>query len=216
MAVLGAKRPQNIGWQFIVLTLWIVLILPVGERMVLWQAGALDEGPARRWLIVILLILGMTNYALTRFSFAALLGTTGQVMLLIPHLPLVRGESEAQISWGIVCIAAGIIWAWRIAGPRTHQGWDAVWRDFRDAFGMVWSLRVMERVNSTGKLSGWKSSLTWYGFAPPIGSQEESNQVSRTLRTLLRRFVSAAWIEDRLPDKQPYDDVESSRDPHRQ
>ncbi len=44
--------------------------------------------------------------------------------------------------------------------------YDRVWTDFRDLFGTVWSLRVMERVNETARLQQWNWELTWSGFTP--------------------------------------------------
>lgn len=208
IAVLGAKRPQNIGWQLIVATFWVVLILPVGEMFVLWQGGAMDVGPARRWLLVILMFVGLTNYALTRFGFAALLFTVGQSFMLLPHLPIVGRETDWSFSAGCLLsvAAAGLVW-WQTVVRRTAGGWDVVWLEFRNAFGLVWALRVMERVNSTAQLSHWKRELTWFGFvtAPsgdyqsvdsgPVKRDTESLEVARAMRTVLRRFVSPEWIQ---------------------
>ena len=208
MAVLGAKRPQNIGWQFIVVSLWGVFVLPVGEMLVLWQGAELDEGPARRWFAVILLGVGLTNYALTKFGSAALLATVGQTLLSLPHLPFRIADWPWHFSMGNLCIALAVLYAFfqtrsGHTPPETDlsqdaDNWNGVWRDFRDAFGMVWSLRVMERVNATGKLCNWSDELTWFGFgkSEPI-PEEESEERERTMRTLLRRFVSSDWIDQR-------------------
>ncbi len=220
MAVLGAKRPQNIGWQFIVVSLWAIFLLPVGEMLVLWQDAVLDEGPARRWFVVILLGVGLTNYTLTRFGFAALLVTIGQALLLLPHLPFTTVDAPWHFVAGNVVIALAVLAAFlqtrtvATYSGETAGGWDRVWQAFRDAFGMVWSLRVMERVNATGKLCNWKSELTWFGFAASAESaeptQEEIEERDRTMRTLLRRFVSPEWIELRKNESNPSDNNATS------
>lgn len=201
MAILGAKRPQNVGWQLIVLTLWVVLVLPAGEMALLWQGGALDIGPMRQWLLVILIGVGVVNYALTRFAVAGLLYGIGQVFLLFPLLPIVGIEWSWHWLVGVVLIVAAVlllqVLTWRNR-PNDH-GWERVWRDFRDAFGVVWSLRVIERFNATAKLASWETELNWYGLdGSEKATQEEASEIERCIRTLLRRFVSAEWIDDRL------------------
>jgi hypothetical protein len=39
-----------------------------------------------------------------------------------------------------------------------------VWFDFRDAFGTLWGLRVVERFNDTARRSNWPVRLGWRGF----------------------------------------------------
>jgi len=210
MAILGAKRPQNMGWQFIVVSLWGVFILPVGEMLVLWQGAALDEGPARQWFAVILLGVGFTNYALTRFGFAALMVTVGQTLLLLPHLPFPLTDAAWHFAVGNACVALSVVVAFlqtrdaelnKAESPEGSQGWNRVWQDFRNAFGLVWSLRVMERVNATGKICHWSDELTWFGFCKSESPTEaECKERDRTMRTLLRRFVSTEWIDRRKSD----------------
>lgn len=201
MAVLGAKRPQNIGWQFIVASLWGVLILPVGEMLVLWRGGELDEGPARRWFVVILLGVGLSNYVLTRFGIAALAATVGQVLLLLPRLPFNLLAPAWHFSAGIGCLVAAVAIAWfQTRNSRGQLGWNRVWQDFRNAFGIVWGLRVMERVNATAKIGGWSCELNWFGFtdldSDPVNTEHPERE--QAMRTLLRRFVSNDWIDRRL------------------
>ncbi len=47
MALLGAKRPQDRGWQFIVATLWAILSLPACEWLLF--GGVAEIHPARFW-----------------------------------------------------------------------------------------------------------------------------------------------------------------------
>ena len=78
---------------------------------------------------------------------------------------------------------------------------DRVWRDFRDAYGLVWGLRIAERVNASAAMYGWDVALAWPGFIdrqsgrPAAAVPEEAVE---TVRGLLRRFVSPEWIEARL------------------
>ena len=202
MAVLGAKRPQNVGWQLIVLTLWAVLTLPVAEMLVLWQGGTLDLGPAREWMLIILIVVGLANYVLTRFGAASCLFAIGQSFVLWRHLPLPDSlnaiPNPRSIGTMLIVVAVFVVW-FQTRTQSTSSNWDQVWGQFRDMFGLVWGLRVMERVNSTGKIGDWKTELQWTGFQPSTGwDPEEAEAIEKTMRTLLRRFLSTEWIDARL------------------
>ena len=198
MALLGAKRPQDVGWQWIVLTLWIVLILPVGETLLLWQGGTLDIGPFRKWLLVILMLVALGNYGLTRFGFASLLAVSGQALLLQPNLPFGITWQPGQL-FGMALLCAAMWLAFLQTRPRNDEGnWNTVWLDFRNAFGLVWSLRVMERLNATSRLRRWETELGWFGFDRLTAMDGKDAEVERAVWTVLRRFVSPEWIQKRL------------------
>jgi hypothetical protein len=75
-----------------------------------------------------------------------------------------------------------------------------IWLDFRDSFGLLWSLRVQERLNATATQHGWKTELSWDGFRPAEESAAQRGELRAALRGLLRRFVSGAWIARRLDE----------------
>lgn len=206
MAVLGAKRPQHRGWQWIVLSLWVVLALPVGEAVLLWNGGTLDIGPFRQWMIVILVVVGLGNYGLTRFSLATVIAAGGQLALFYPSLPIVGGPNVSTWSWGIWLISAAIVLAWwQTRRAPTGDSWDGLWIDFRNAFGLVWGLRVMERINATSRICDWNVELGWYGFQTEVPFGESAGELERTFRTLLRRFVSPEWIKAHHGNLPSYD-----------
>jgi hypothetical protein len=80
---------------------------------------------------------------------------------------------------------------------------DRVWLDFRDAFGVVWSLRILERMNASATMYDWPVTLTWHGFEPRASAThvDTPSILEESFRTLLRRFVSPEWIEARLPEQ---------------
>ncbi|HTM54476.1 MAG TPA: hypothetical protein VL175_10635 [Pirellulales bacterium] len=209
MALLGAKRPQDAGWQFIVLSLWVVLALPGLEWLLF--GGVQELHPARVAFLVLLIAIGAINGVGTRLMPASLLFAAGQGALVAPFLGLEQASSARE--WLPPAGMAALVASWAVATARrivsqAPRPLDRVWLDFRDAYGLVWSLRAMERVNATGKLCMWPTRLGWRGFYrvdSPLPSQpgDDLNEatlaaVVETLRTLLRRFVSAAWIENRL------------------
>ena len=98
-----------------------------------------------------------------------------------------------------------------------------VWSEFRDWFGVVWSLRVMERMNASSQMYRWPVTLEWAGFVwrssdeSPTAQRElsarEREAIELALRTLLRRFVSAEWIEDRLSATHSTGDLDARESP---
>ena len=80
MAVLGAKRPQHRGWQWVVASLWLVLVWPAGQAAL---AGVgLELFIAWKLFLLGLIALGVVNYLPTRHWLAALLVAAGQLALL--------------------------------------------------------------------------------------------------------------------------------------
>jgi hypothetical protein len=209
MALLGAKRPQDRGWQFIVFSLWFVLALPGLEWLLF--GGVQELHAARSAFLMILILIGAINGIGGRLMPSSLLFAAGQGALVAPFLGLEHASSAPDwlapagmtalvASWALATVAR------RISSPAA-QPLDRVWLDFRDAYGLVWSLRVLDRVNATGTLCMWPIRLGWRGFyrvdsplLEPADELDEStlSAVADTLRTLLRRFVSPEWIENRL------------------
>ncbi len=210
MAMLGAKRPQDRGWQFIVASLWIVLALPATQDLVFSPGGRLHLHAAWRWFLAILIIMSLANYLPTRFGLSAVLACLGQAVLLREQSPFMAAAPErGETSWGILLLAVSILWARASIArePATAPGWNRVWKDFRDCFGVVWALRITERVNQSARDYRWSIRLTWPGFVladEPTGLPDRSAfspQVELSLGTLLRRFVSQEWIDTRMGDQ---------------
>jgi hypothetical protein len=207
MALLGAKRPQNRGWQLVVLSLWAILSLPSIEWLLF--GGPREIHPARFWFLVVLVGASALNGLGTRFWLSSLLFCAGQLALLAPFLFVQTALLGLGAPlWGM----AALVLAWLLIAaelPRSEPAalpLDRVWLDFRDALGVVWALRIMERVNASARMYDWPVTLTWSGFRP-CNSDETAAMpaaVEENLRTLLRRFVSPAWIDARL-GKSPLD-----------
>ncbi len=210
MALLGAKRPQDRGWQFIVVALWGVLSLP-GFHWLLF-GGVREMHPAQLGFFAILVGVGLVNGTGTRYWPASVLYAAGQALLLAPFVWIVAPWIDPTV--GSCAGLASMIGGWWLMAIRwpparsAHMGLDRVWFDFRDAFGAVWSLRVMERMNASAAMYAWPVRLTWNGFVPYASEQDEADggppvlqvpsAVEPSLRTLLRRFVSAEWIDERM------------------
>lgn len=205
MAILGARRPQQFAWQWIVGSLWLVLILPVLEQLLFGIGGALEVGPARSWFLAILVVIGTGNYLPTRHAVAALAAGLGQACLLLEHLPgWSRLDVSNQASWGSLLLLVAMCIA---ARPQREAAsidpLNRVWRDFRDLYGAAWALRVAERIQSAASQFQWRVSLDWWGFTAAVSEGDtermvpSAEQARGVLHSILRRFVDEEWLEHR-------------------
>jgi hypothetical protein len=204
MAVLGAKRPQDRGWQWVVATLWAVLLVPAGQA---WasRGGVFELSGMWRIMLAGLIALGPLNYLPTRHAASALLFAGGQLLFFTERLfaaPLTM-PSHRLIGLAMMLSAAMLA-----ARPRR---WSAVvdasdesqllrftrrWRSFRDGWGAWWGLRILHRVNEAASLSQWPVRLEWRGFVSNIASDAAARpideallaHIEQTFDSLLRRF----------------------------
>jgi hypothetical protein len=211
VAILGAKRPQDGAWQLIVLALWVVLALPAVEA---WMRGTVIEVHVVRGVfLAILICVGWFNHLPTRFAAAATTYAAAQTALFWPYLPLLPNVDSPWLGLaGLSLLLLSAILVRRRAtrvidrrGPLAE--FAEVWRDFRDWYGAVWSLRVMERMDASSRMYGWPVGLTWDGFTWPSDDSKDGaceltadkrGAIDLALRSLLRRFVSPEWIDERV------------------
>lgn len=215
VSVLGAKRPQQRAWHFVVLSLWIVLVLPAAEVLLIRSGAQLRMHAIRSGFLTTLILLGLANYALTRFSLAACAFALGQWLLLGPTI-IQRPFARAEFALGSGLLGLAVITVCLKLPPRRTpgKGWNRAWLDFRDAFGALWALRVMERMNAATRRLGWKNQLTWRGFRAGDDPQRAAAiaqelaldpSAERSFRMLLRRFVDSDWYPPNAPDSTRYD-----------
>lgn len=210
IAVLGAKRPQNRGWQWVVLSLWVVLLVPAGQA---WasHAASTELAPMWRLLLVGLVGLGLLNYLPTRYATAAALLACGQWLLVfgVPRTPGSRephDSLEGVVAFGAAAIAGELLSRVRLA--RTAQTPLDVatqrWLAFRNGWGAFWGLRVRNRINEAAELAGWPVRLEWGGFGWVAGSKDNAveddgvafaeldprvaGHIEQTMDSVLRRF----------------------------
>jgi hypothetical protein len=74
-------------------------------------------------------------------------------------------------------------------GPRPASEFDALWRDYRDRFGLVWGLRAREQFNRAAVHAGWAVCLHWSGLRPArAGAPDDPGPALAALRAILKRF----------------------------
>jgi hypothetical protein len=204
LAVLGAKRPQHHAWQWIVVSLWVIVNLPSAQSLLLGSATVELHG-VWRWFLAILVTTGWLNWCGTRWWLPSTLVVVAEWCWLGDHLPwapLMQWETDWAIGGPLVAIGAVLIsFGW----PRRRDdatGIDRVMHDFRDTLGNLWALRIAERFNIDARRDGWPVTLTRGGSLP---AKERSTNVDldeaprRLLKSLVGRFVSDPWFERRWP-----------------
>lgn len=198
MAVMGAKRPQNHGWLWVVITLWLILIWPALQALALPVGPRLELFAAWKLFLVALVGLGLLNYLPTRHWLSAMLAVTGQWFLLSDYLGF-ESSTPWRLSIAMGCfLVAALLVLLRQSRPANDRSLDALterWLRFRNAFGAFWGLRIQQRVNETARLRNWPVYLTWLGFEIIADrnsrqpTESEFAEIKQSLDTLLRRFL---------------------------
>ncbi|MDA0658719.1 MAG: hypothetical protein O2931_07145 [Planctomycetota bacterium] len=215
VAILGAKRPHHVAWQFIVATFWIVLAWPAWEALAFGNRGVnLDTlRSAGCW---ILLAMTWFNWWGTRYWLAVTLGVMGQGLLYAPflcgsHLLGMRIQA-VPISTVEVCLILwtlgamlGCLQLRSLCWPPTSdlESYSQLWRAWRNLYGVIWGFRVLERIQETARIAHWPVDLTWSKFVPR-DTQEfyDCRGIDVSMRSLLRRFLDDDCFPDR-PGESP-------------
>lgn len=195
VAVLGARRPYVFAWNFVVLGLLAVMLLPLVEHTVI---GTSPVDPLRICFVSATVAVGMLNYLPTCAAPAVVLlalALSGELLYLFvpaPGVAIFAGQSEVQLFHLLVLLSPWAAWiCWRRA-PAAQSEFDRMWRDFRDRYGLFWSQRVREQFNHAAMHAGWPVRLAWRGLhrtsQMAIGPADQTAMVE-TLRKALLRFT---------------------------
>lgn len=203
VALLGAKRPQNRAWQWIVAALLLLLALQSLKAVVMDRGAPPALHLAWRWLLVVLLAAQFANYLPTRLTLAAGLAFAGQAFLLADQLPAATWLPEPRAPWGLGLLSSGVLVAailWRgrsrpFVPPASSDDATAMsraWLAFRDAYGVLWALRIAERVNAECRQHGRPIRVRWRGFHMPQSNREDYEAAGKLFRAILARFGHAS------------------------
>lgn len=198
MAILGAKRPQDRAWQWIVLSLVAFALLPAGHQWLYHPGSDLLLETAWQWFVLVIAVIGVSNYLLTSRALAATLAGLALYCFLGEQFPAwLRFNVPERDLAGVGALALAAHLARRAADRENLAACDRLWRDFRDLFGATWGLRCTERFNLAASQSGWRAALGWHGFDMPVDQPSLTPPEVQCLENLLRRFVSPEWIAER-------------------
>ncbi|MEM8946058.1 MAG: hypothetical protein AAGD11_12850 [Planctomycetota bacterium] len=201
MAVLGAKRPQDRGWQWVVLTLWIILVWPAAQAVALPAGVRVDLFVAWKIFLWGLIAIGLLNYLPTIHWRATILVSLGQILLLRDHLGLSAAESTAVsdlVATLSFLSAAALVH--NSGTPKVALNSDlspitSKWLDFRNHYGAFWALRTLGQLNHTAELRDWPVQLDWSGFLTIDDhhpTDEQLAEINQSIDSMLRRFVELA------------------------
>jgi hypothetical protein len=182
VALLGAKRPHDRDWQWIVLALLLLLALPSGKAFIFDSGAPPALHAAWRLLLAILLSSQLVNHLPTSFWPSALLAGLAQLGWLAGYLPGVAigpsgigsngAGSNGTGALAGLALATAAIWLVRLPMQRRRlprRPIDRLWLEFRDAYGALWALRVAERFNASAGMYGWPARLRWDGMREAQG-----------------------------------------------
>jgi hypothetical protein len=198
IAVLGARRPGELLWNFIVMSLLVVLSLPILEQSLLGKElgpGRFGLDGPRATLFGIIVGVGVLNYLPTRFVMASLVFGVGTLIELSAMGPWPVGARELAQRHAVAGLAFALCaWtAWLSRARVTIAGVEGQWRRMRDGWGFIWSARLRDRWNAASRERGWNIRLERDGLRPersdqPIDSKTRDN-AERYLSRLLQKFL---------------------------
>jgi hypothetical protein len=158
VAVLGARRPGSVAWNFVVGGLLVVLTLPLAEAEA--AGSAFRPSPMHTVFLACLLGTIVINYLPTRLGGGAALLAFGCGLAM---RRIGDGELAHEcIAW-CIGLAPWVAWLGLVLRPSARNG-DDTWRRFRDRYGAIWSLRLREQFNRAAVNAGLAVELRWTGL----------------------------------------------------
>jgi hypothetical protein len=206
ISVLNARTPGGGAWAILMVLLLLVFLIPWLEGPGLGRGGLARLRLDSPWSIFywLLVVAGVTNYLPTRYGSAAALLLLAFALEYAGLTRLVGSPTGLGNLWSAVPISLAAA-AWvadgRLDSPReVSNRFEATWFWFRDHWGVVWALRVIERFNRSAEAQGWPYRLSWHGVVPSgDGIQDRpvpSEAAEATLKGLLRRFAEPGRLEE--------------------
>ena len=207
-SVLNARTPGGKAWAGLMVVLVVVFLIPwLEDQTRLRRATALAplhlDAP---WSIFygLLVVVAVTNYLPTRFGLASLALT---VLFILEYLalsplgwpPVRRASIWSWVAWTLALSLWIARWSARRAPPASSPC-EKAWFWFRDNWGVVWALRVLERFNRAAEVSHWPIRLTWFGLTPVTGQEAAEpapspGETEATFRNLMKRFAESSRLD---------------------
>jgi UDP-N-acetylmuramyl pentapeptide phosphotransferase/UDP-N-acetylglucosamine-1-phosphate transferase len=215
-SVLNARTPGGKAWAGLMVVLVVVFLIPwLEDQTRLRRASALAQlhldAP---WSIFygLLVVVAVTNYLPTRFGLAALALTVLFILEYLALSPLGWPPARRALVWSWVAWTLALsVWiarwnAHRVLAPPSSC--EKLWFWFRDNWGVVWALRVLERFNRAAEVSRWPVRLTWFGLTPVTGGDgagppPSPGETEATFRNLMKRFAEPWRLDEVTQSGKP-------------
>lgn len=195
VAVLGARRPGVGAWNFVLVGLLAVMLLPLAEAR--FTGGGLHlQGPRALFLVGTLGTV-VLNYLPTRLGWAAVfLGVSCTIELLALTWATGFG-SQALVAgrWLLVLTPWVAFERVRDRAPPASE-FDRSWLAFRDRYGLVWGQRVREQFNNSAAHAGWPVVLRWRGLHLVAGAAYPNPHTQDAMLTVLRATLKRFGPEE--------------------
>jgi hypothetical protein len=204
VAVLGARRPGAGPWNFVVLGLLAVLLLPVAYGL-----GRPRPELAHTIFLAGTVAIGVLNYLPTRLPPAGALVAVGCAVETMGWLDPQRWGGDPVLPAGpfLTGLAPWVVYLQFAGWTKPPNEFDRLWLWFRNRFGLVWSQRVREQFNRSAANAGWPVYLRWGGLRRQPGSEmpdpADQEQIVLTLRALLKRFEEVTDVETETSNPGP-------------
>ncbi len=206
IAVLGARRPTCRAWPaFVLLPMVVVLSWPLVSLG--WStlvSRPLELETPQVVIFALVVVMGFGNYVGTRLTTPASMGAGTLLLVSLGHSRLVTWTHDQRL-WSETVAVTVLAWAslWALQTLRRSDSslgrFDRVWADFVVRFGMVWSRRLLDRLQVLAQKQSWKCEVTPISFVWPDARDPATEAaVEHALRWLLRRFVDPGWLDERM------------------
>lgn len=230
VAVLGSRRPGTRVWMWFIL---VPMLMALGWPLVAVRLQGSEFRGVQLELpqlcaFAFVLVMGVGNYLGTRFTLSALL-YGGAVLLSVISMssiapPWLSDRPQVRL-WCSGVVAIAIVSIKFNRRPLMQTGFDRLWIDFFDTFGIVWGRRIQDRINHLAEKESWPCRLELHGFVDvnplamngsrqselvqtqPVpwragdqwpGKDASQTRIEHAFRWLLRRFVDPRWIDRRI------------------
>jgi hypothetical protein len=184
IAVLGARRPGAAAWNFVVVGLLAVMLLPILNGM-----GELQLEPAQELFLAVTLAVPLLNYLPTRLGPAVVLLASGCALELIELMGVSLPEIARITGLGLLAICPWTAWLALRRRGETRTEFDRLWLAYRDRFGFVWGQRMREQFNRAAHHACWAVQLRWRGLhATSPEAMPSPDESLKLLHAVLKRF----------------------------
>jgi hypothetical protein len=208
-SVLNARTPGGKAWAVLMVLLVVVFLIPWLEDQTRLRraAGVAPLHLDAPWSIFygLLVAVALTNYLPTRFGWASAALSVLFVLEYLALLPTPWPASRRAVIWlwigWILALVLAIARSSARRAPEARSNCERLWFWFRDNWGVVWALRVLERFNRAAEVSHWPVRLTWFGLVPLSGEAgalppPSPDELETTFRNLMKRFANSRRLDE--------------------
>ncbi|HWG42626.1 MAG TPA: hypothetical protein VN688_07555 [Gemmataceae bacterium] len=184
IAVLGARRPGVAAWNFVVVGLLAVLLLPVLNGL-----GEVRLETVHELFLCVILSVPLLNYLPTRLAPAVGLVAVGCGLEIPPVWGMDSSAAVQSAGLALLSVSPWIAWMALLRRGASAAEFDRLWLAYRDRFGFVWGQRMREQFNRAAHHAGWPVVLRWAGLrtTTPQATTDQAALLA-TLRGVLKRF----------------------------